>query len=73
MDEDEDDDDEEAEEGYEDLVDNQQYRLEEGPNARDIEGKRRLEEMWDKWVDLDLDLDLDLANLAKLSGFSLDE
>ena len=44
VDEDEDDDDyEDAEEGYKDLIDNKS--LHEGPSARDIEGKRRLEMM----------------------------
>ena len=47
VDEDDDDDDEDAEDGYEDLAQEQLGGYDDtGPSARDIEGKRRLAEMW---------------------------
>ena len=47
MDEEEDDEEEDAEEGYEDMVDQTgSFRHEEGPSASEIEGKRRLQQMF---------------------------
>ena len=45
MDEDEDEEDEDEEEGYNDIVDRDVVYQDEGPSARDIDGRRRLEEM----------------------------
>jgi len=50
VDEEEDDEEEDAEEGYEDMVDQTgSYRHEEGPSAMEIEGKRRLQQMF-RWA-----------------------
>ena len=47
VDEEEDDEEEDAEEGYEDMVDQTgSFRHEEGPSAIEIEGKRRLQQMF---------------------------
>ncbi len=47
VDEDEDEDEDEAEEGFDDYVDDRNFQRDEGGlSARDIEGKRRLQEMW---------------------------
>ena len=52
MDEEDEDDEEDAEDGYEEVREEVTGGYEEGgPSARDIEGKRRLQEMWSQKED----------------------
>jgi transcription elongation factor SPT5 len=49
VDDDDEEDDEEAEEGYDEIVERDKgYVNDEGPSARDIEGRMRRKEMWDQ-------------------------